>query len=438
MAPPRAAPSDSARNASTIARTAPSEISWVARRTRTTVGIVYVTPGRPSVSRRSVASTVPPSSDRLSPAAGAAPRLSPASSRVPPSSVAMSPRRIVWPATVASGCTVIRPPAAAATVAVTSTRTRLLDDRIRRPEHLVGRLDRLRGHLVGALSGDERHEFLDHADVRVLEEALEERAAILLPRRAELRRTGGVGLLEQVLPERPEARGIGEARGLDLPDLCRGRLPRGDRAHRTVLADRDVGRAVGNRDRGLERHAVAVHEPLLRVHLERARAREPARAVGERHLEEPDALDRHVEGILRLVVVALHVETLHGGRSCAEADLDPRRRLRAVGARRAGRAERLVEEILEVGAALLEPRRVHVRQVVGDHVDVQLLRLHAGRRGVERADHLYPPDVGDGVVGDLVEPPRRLHVRFEATRHVDELDHAGDRIDVRTLDRLRM
>ena len=52
-----------------------------------------------------------------------------------------------------------------------------------------------------------------------------------------------------------------------------------------------------------------------------------------------------------------------------------------------GSRERLVEQILEVGAALLEAARADVRQVVGDDVDVELLGLEAGRSGVERSNH---------------------------------------------------
>src|SRR5207245_3271712 len=73
----------------------------------------------------------------------------------------------------------------------------LANDGIGRPQHLVRGLDRLGGHLVGALPGDERDQLLDHAHVGVLEEALEQRAAVLLPRRAHLRRAGGLGLLEE-------------------------------------------------------------------------------------------------------------------------------------------------------------------------------------------------------------------------------------------------
>src|SRR6185503_4083203 len=106
----------------------------------------------------------------------------------------------------------------------------LLHDRIRRPQHLVGGLDRLRRHLVGTLAGDESDQLLDHADVRVLEETLQQRTAVVLTRGPDLRRARGVALLEEVLPDRAEARRVREAGGLELADLRRRRPAREDRA----------------------------------------------------------------------------------------------------------------------------------------------------------------------------------------------------------------
>jgi hypothetical protein len=114
------------------------------------------------------------------------------------------------------------------------------------------------------------------------------------------------------------------------------------------------------------------------------------RAVGQRHLKEARALDGEVEGIAGLGVIALEVQALHRGGTRPEPDLDPGGELAVRRARRARRPQRLVEQVLEVGAALLEAGRVHVRQVVGDDVDVQLLRLHPGRGGVQGSDHRYP------------------------------------------------
>ncbi len=53
----------------------------------------------------------------------------------------------------------------------------------------------------------------------------------------------------------------------------------------------------------------------------------------------------------------------------------------AVGGLGAGGFDGLVEQVLKVHAALLETGSVHVRQVVGDGVDVHLLGYHARRCG---------------------------------------------------------
>src|SRR5690606_8992571 len=51
----------------------------------------------------------------------------------------------------------------------------------------------------------------------------------------------------------------------------------------------------------------------------------------------------------------------------------------------------LVEQVLEVCAAPLERRRVHVREVVRDHFHAQLLRGHPARRGANRWIHRQYP-----------------------------------------------
>src|SRR5213080_469929 len=390
------APSASARNPSRICRTAASDTSCLARRTRITGGMVYVIAARSAPARRSASSTRAPSSVRLSPAAGAGPSVrSPSAAVAGPSSTAMSPSRITCPVAVTSAGTVMRP--GPATEAVVSERrksaanARLRDNRIRRPQHLVRGLDRLRGHLVGALPGDERHQLLDHAHVGVLEEALEQRAAVLLPRRTHLRRPGGLGLLEQVLAERSQAGRVREPRRLDLAHLRRGGLAGQDGAHHPVAAHRDVLGAARDRDRRLEGDALRRHHARLVVELEGTRAREGGGAVGQRHLEEARPLHGQIERVAGLRVVALHVDALDGRRPRPEPHLDAGRRLRVVRGRRSRRADRLVEQVLEVGPALLEARRVHVGQVVGDDVDVQLLGLHARRSRVECPDHPILP-----------------------------------------------
>src|SRR5437667_2181896 len=396
-ASPAPAPSASARNDSMICRTAASDASWLARRTRIVAGIVYVISDRSAPARRTASSTRAPSRFRLSPAAGAAPSDTSPNAAAAPSSSATSPSRTTAPTAVTSAGTLMRPVAAiAALKKIGTTRTPasialrggtgapprrarssrarvqpsggrvglrvargartasrggapvppprhdLADDRIGSPQHLVRGLNRLRRDLIRPLPRDQRHQLLDDAHVRVLEEPLQQRAAVLLPRRAHLRRARRLRLLKQVLAERAQPRRVGEARGLDLPHLRRGRLAGQDRAHDAVAADRDVLGAARDRDRGLERDALGRHHARLVVELEGPRTRKGRRAVGQRHLEEARALDGHVERVAGLRVVALHVDPLDGRRPRAESHLDAGRRLRAVGGGRPRGPDRLL------------------------------------------------------------------------------------------------
>src|SRR6185312_1439472 len=98
-------------------------------------------------------------------------------------------------------------------------------------------------------------------------------------------------------------------------------------------------------------------------------------------------VDRDVERVAGLLQVALREDPLGRHRPHAGADLQARRQvglLRRVGARL---AQRLVEEILEHRARALEAGRVDVGEVVGDDVDLRLLRVEAGLGNPEGTDH---------------------------------------------------
>jgi hypothetical protein len=87
------------------------------------------------------------------------------------------------------------------------------------------------------------------------------------------------------------------------------------------------------------------------------------------------------------------MDALRGNRFGAEADLQARRNrglLRRLGTRL---SQRLVEEVLEHGARLLESVRVDVGQVVGDDVELGLLRVEPGLGYPEGSDHGGTPVV---------------------------------------------
>ena len=111
-----------------------------------------------------------------------------------------------------------------------------------------------------------------------------------------------------------------------------------------------------------------------------------AGAVGQRHLEEPVALDREVERVAGLHQHALGELFLRRADFHAQADVLADRDLRRSD-RRAGSAQLLVDQVLKVRQVVAEPGGVHVRQVVGDRVDVVLLRCHPAGRGEECSHH---------------------------------------------------
>ena len=93
------------------------------------------------------------------------------------------------------------------------------------------------------------------------------------------------------------------------------------------------------------------------------------------------ALDRHVVAIVGLGQRALLGDPVDAAGLDAGADLDAGRGT-GVGAAgdRAGPRDLLVEQVLELGPLPLEGGGVHVGDVIGDDIDIGLLREHA-RRG---------------------------------------------------------
>jgi hypothetical protein len=58
-----------------------------------------------------------------------------------------------------------------------------------------------------------------------------------------------------------------------------------------------------------------------------------------------------------------------------------------LGGGSAGDLRGLIDEVLEVGAHLLEARRIHVGEIVGDRIDARLLADHAARGAPKATDH---------------------------------------------------
>ncbi len=160
------------------------------------------------------------------------------------------------------------------------------------------------------------------------------------------------------------------------------------------LRDADRRRVRRNGDLGLERHALRCQE---RAHRRRGGTRRRAcspwcrRAARSGRTRRP-SMARSSGPFVDLQVAGREVARGRD-RARAEARLQADRRLGGRRSRRAGRPRHLVDEVLELHAALLEAGRVHVGQVVRHVVDVGLLRRHPARRRVECSNHDAPRSI---------------------------------------------
>ncbi len=156
-----------------------------------------------------------------------------------------------------------------------------------------------------------------------------------------------------------------------------------------------------------------IHDIALRgddaaggVHLERAVARIGVGAVGQLNLEEAVAADRDVERAAGLRQRALRHQPRRADRLDAGAEIDAdgedialRRGLRA------DPADVVVKQILELGALAFVAGGGHVGEVVGDDLDVELHRHHAGGCSTERAHRFNSPSTSIRNFSELVESP---------------------------------
>src|SRR6185369_5016192 len=140
---------------------------------------------------------------------------------------------------------------------------------------------------------------------RLLERALHQRAATVRARFAGLRFTAGQRGHEQIVTNRAQAVVVDEAAHGELADFSRVGFTRHLHGDLAVRRDRDLRRALGDGDRGIERQAVVVHDAPRAVNLELAVAGVGERAVILEHGQKAVALDGDVELIVGLAERAL-------------------------------------------------------------------------------------------------------------------------------------
>ena len=228
-----------------------------------------------------------------------------------------------------------------------------------------------------------REDLRDGVHVGLFEVALLQLAEAFIARRAVDGRARRRGLEEEVVAHGFEPGAVDEPRELELAQRLRLGLARNRRLHGTGRADLHAAGVLRHGDARIDEVAVARDELSLGVEIEGTVARIGGAAVGQTDLEEAVALHGNVVFLLgRRDVAAGHHPRGAGGLH-AGTDFDGRGHLRVLVRRdRTGAAHVLVEEVLEVGLLALVASRPHVRDVVGDDLDVQLLGHHAGRGGV--------------------------------------------------------
>src|SRR5690606_32918411 len=282
--------------------------------------------------------------------------------------------------------------ACAATEARTAaTRTASAHHRIGHLGELLAHTDRLGVDLVGPERGDHVDHLAHDLDVARLEAPLDQPSEAVVLREPDHGLAGRGRLGEEVLAEREEPRRVREARELDLAQL--DRLGRVADHRRDDAGPRDVQRRRLGRDRDPREQRVAAARDQDALVGDREAAVPGVRdlAARELDLEEAVALDREVERAAGRLDRALRVDALDRREPGAAADLDRGDADRVRVADRDRSLDRLVEQVLEVRTATLEPGRVHVRQIVRDDLDAKLLRHHPRGRSTERRIHLSPP-----------------------------------------------
>ncbi len=251
---------------------------------------------------------------------------------------------------------------------------------------LVSGLDRLAIELKRSLGGDQVDQLLNGLDVGRLEISLAHHPGSVGSGVTQLFRTGSVGLQVHVFAGFEQSVGIDELGELDLT-LRIERLRTGLANHDFAIGvDHDGGGVLWNLDRRVDQAArlsTADDELAVGVDVKIAGSRVHWRlARGVEHADIAATFDGRVEFTPGLLECSLALVRLRTGHAHAEADLGAHGRGSLLGITNTGVHLSSIEQVFEISTILFEPRRVDVRQIISDHVQLRLHRLHAGSGGV--------------------------------------------------------
>ena len=245
--------------------------------------------------------------------------------------------------------------------------------------HFIGCLNDLGIHFVGALRRNEIGDFLDGIHVGSFEIPLLDVSEARIIRHADNGRTRRGGFAEQVVTERLEAGLVDEVGERQLAKILHFGIIADAGKDLTGAGDDDFAGFLGKDDPGNHGVAVEGHELTLGIGVEGAGAGVVGFPVRIFDLEPAPADQREVKLVRGSHEAALDVKVAHGRRLNAETDMRALGNDRLVGGvRDALIALDLVEKVREFSAGALETRRVDVRHVVGDHLKIELLCVHAG------------------------------------------------------------
>jgi hypothetical protein len=182
--------------------------------------------------------------------------------------------------------------------------------------------------------------------------------------------------------------GVDEVGQLDLPDLLELGGAGAEDLDPPVAVDGDGEHIVVEGDLWLEASALVVGEDDVAVGVEGEVAGAgvgdaPAQVLVDGDLEEPVALDHDIEGLVGGDGGALVELDLGAADLDAQAHIEARGALVAVGVLDAGLGPLDIEQVLEVGAARLVPGGVGVGEVVGDDIEAGVEGLEPARGRLE-------------------------------------------------------
>ncbi len=176
----------------------------------------------------------------------------------------------------------------------------------------------------------------------------------------------------------------------------------------------------------------------MRIEMEAAAAGIGDLSGGREDLEISESLDGEVERVSGLLEVALRLQNLSGGGAGSEPNLHAGGDS-LLGGGSAGRDHVLVDEILKLDAAFAESGSIGIGEIVGNVVQIGLLRGHATGGGIERTKHGGSYNLGQifgcGLVELVVKGGERALHHFRIALDFNQADGALDGIDVGALKR---